>query len=102
RVDEADWGEIERRQQAWSQILEEAEAAMQAGTPAADPKVRVLARRYQELGRWFAAGFTGGDRGLEESLNRVWGEKGDELHAAYGKGPEVDQYLIQALEPDAN
>ena len=102
RGEEADWDEIERRQKEWSQILEEAEAAMKAGTPAADPKARVLARRYQELGRWFAAGFTGGDRGLEESLNRVWGEKGDELHAAYGKGPEVDQYLIQALEADAN
>lgn len=102
RGEEADWDEIERLQKEWSQILEEAEAAMKAGTPAADPKARQLARRYQKLGRWFAAGFTGGDKSLEESLNRVWAEKGDHLHQAYGKGPEVNQYLIQALEADAN
>src|SRR5919106_5679020 len=74
----------------WSQILEDAEAAMKAGTPATDAKVQELARRYDELGKWFSAGFTGGDPGLKESLNRVWAERGDELHAAYGKGPQVN------------
>lgn len=102
RGEEADWDEIERHQKEWSQILDDAEAAMKAGMPATDTKVQDLARRYDELGKWFAAGFTGGDPGLEESLDRVWAEKGNELHAAYGKGPEVNQYLIQALEADAN
>jgi MerR family transcriptional regulator, thiopeptide resistance regulator len=101
RGEEADWDEIERRQKEWSQILEEAEAALTAGTPATDAKVQELARRYDELGRWFAAGFTGGDPGLKESLNRVWAEKGDELHTAYGKGPEVNEYLEKAREASA-
>ena len=98
RGDEADWDEIKRNQKEWSQILEDAEAAMKAGTPATDPQVQALARRYSELGQWFAAGFTGGDPGLQESLNRLWADKGDELHQQFGKGPEVDQYLRQALE----
>ena len=98
RGEEADWDEIERHQKEWSQIHDDAEAAMKAGTPVTDAKVQELARRYDELGKWFAAGFTGGDPGLKESLNRVWAEKGDELHMAYGKGPEVNDYLHQARE----
>ena len=101
RGEEADWDEIERHQKEWSQILEDAEAAMKAGTPATDPKVQELVRRYDELGKWFAAGFTGGDQGLQESLNRVWAEKGDDLHTAYGKGPEVNKYLDKAREAGA-
>jgi MerR family transcriptional regulator, thiopeptide resistance regulator len=97
RGEEADWDEIERHQKEWSQILEDAEAAMKAGTPPTDANVQSLARRYRELGEWFAAGFTGGDEGLERSLNRVWEEKGDELHQAYDKGPEVNDYLNRAL-----
>jgi len=95
---EADWDEIERNQKEWSQILEDAETAMKAGTPATDPSVQELARRYNELGRWFAAGFTGGDPGMKESLNRLWAEKGDDLHQQFGKGPEVDAYLRHAFE----
>jgi DNA-binding transcriptional MerR regulator len=102
RGEEADWDEIKSNQKEWSQILEDAEAAMKAGTPATDPQVQGLARRYQELGQWFAAGFTGGDPGLKESLNRLWADKGDELHQQFGKGPEVDRYLRQALESGAN
>ena len=101
RGEEADWDEIKTNQKEWSQILEDAEVAMKAGTPATDPHVQGLARRYQKLGQWFAAGFTGGDPGLKESLNRLWADKGDELHQQFGKGPEVDQYLRQALESGA-
>jgi len=101
RGEEADWNEIERHQKEWSQILEDAEAAMKAGTPVTDAKMQELARRYDELGKWFAAGFTGGDPGLKESLNRVWAERGDELHSQFGKGPEVDQYLRQTLAAGA-
>jgi len=96
--DEADWDEIKRNQKEWSQILEDAETAMTAGTPVTDPRVQELARRYRELGQWFAAGFTGGDPGLKESLDRLWAEKGDELHQQFGKGPEVDAYLRRALD----
>jgi DNA-binding transcriptional MerR regulator len=98
RGEQADWDEIKSNQKEWSQILEDAEAAMKSGTPATDPQVQGLARRYRELGQWFAAGFTGEDAGLKESLNRLWAEKGDELHQQFGKGPEVDRYLRQALE----
>jgi MerR family transcriptional regulator, thiopeptide resistance regulator len=101
RSEEADWDEIERHQKEWSQILEDAEATMKAGTPAADPKVQELVRRYDDLGKWFAAGFTGGDPGLQESLNRVWAEQGEDLHTAYGKGPEVNKYLDKAREAGA-
>jgi hypothetical protein len=98
---EADWDEIKRNQKEWSQILQDGEAAMRAGTPATDPQVQSLARRYNELGQWFAAGFTGGDAGLQESLNRLWADQGDALHSQFGKGPEVDEYLRKALESGA-
>lgn len=97
---EADWDEIGRKQKEWSQILAEAEAEMKVGTSPSDERVQTLARRYDELGKWFAQGFTGGDAGLKESLNRVWKEKGDELHTQFGRGPEVNDYLTGALQDD--
>jgi DNA-binding transcriptional MerR regulator len=101
RGEEVDGDEIKRNQKEWSRILEDAEVSMKAGTPATDPQVQALARRYSELGQWFAAGFTGGDPGLRKSLNRLWADKGDELQHQFGKGPEVDQYLRKALESEA-
>ena len=102
RSEEADWDEITRMQKEWSQILADAEAEMKAGTDPSDEKVRALARRYEELGRAFAEGFTGGDPGIKQSLNRLWREKGDELHTQFGRGPEVNDYLRRAAEADAS
>jgi len=98
RGEKADWDEIGRNQKEWSQILGDAEAEMKAGTAPSDERVQRLARRYNELNSWFAQGFTGGDQGLKESLNRVWEEKGDDLHTQFGRGPEVNDYLTSALQ----
>ena len=102
RGEEADWDEINRMQKEWSQILADAEGEMKAGTDPSDERVRALARRYDELGRAFAEGFTGGDPGIKQSLNRVWEDKGDELHTQFGRGPEVNDYLLRASEADAS
>jgi hypothetical protein len=102
RGEKADWDEIGRNQKEWSQILGDAEAEMKAGTAPSDERVQRLARRYNELNSWFAQGFTGGDPGLKESLNRVWEEKGDDLHTQFGRGPEVNDYLTSALQKDGH
>jgi MerR family transcriptional regulator, thiopeptide resistance regulator len=72
--------ELEQRRQAigeeairdvereWAEIFATLRAAMDAGTDPADPKLRPLAERGQEL----VAMFTGGDPGIAEALKRMW------------------------------
>jgi hypothetical protein len=53
---------------------------MEQGTDPADPKVQVLAKRWQELVQFS----TGGDPAIEQSIKKLWEEQGDTLAAQYG------------------
>jgi len=57
--------EVERE---WAEIFATLRAEMDAGTDPADPRLRPLAERGQEL----VAKFTGGDAGIKQSLNEMW------------------------------
>ena len=57
--------EVERE---WAEIFATLRAEMDAGTDPADPKLRPLAERGQEL----VAMFTGGDPGITKSLKQMW------------------------------
>ena len=52
----------------WAEIFATLRAEMDAGTDPADPKLRPLAERGQEL----VAMFTGGDPGITSSLKQMW------------------------------
>ena len=42
------------------------------------------------------AAFSGGDKGIEENLKRLWMEQGDKLSAQFGIDPKVMAYLGKA------
>jgi MerR family transcriptional regulator, thiopeptide resistance regulator len=52
----------------WSELIERVRAEMEAGTDPSDERVQALARRSMEL----VNEFTGGDPGIERSLNNMW------------------------------
>ena len=83
--------ELEQRRQAigdeairdvereWAEIFATLRAELDAGTDPADPKLRPLAERGQEL----VAMFTGGDPGVTQALKQMW-EKEDPEVASHG------------------
>src|SRR5262245_11755936 len=54
----------------WGQLLEQYRVEMEKGTDPADPKLQELEKRRQAL----VNAFTGGDKGIEQNLKRLWAE----------------------------
>jgi hypothetical protein len=81
-------------QNDWAQLFAELTAEMEKGTDPADPKVQALEKRRREL----VNAFTGGDKGIEQSLTRLWKEQGDKLSAQYGYDPKLMEYLAKVAE----
>jgi DNA-binding transcriptional MerR regulator len=79
---------------AWQELLTELRVEMDRGTDPADPKVQALEKRRQAL----VNAFSGGDKAIEENLERMWKEKGDKLCAKFGIDPKLVAYLAKAVE----
>jgi DNA-binding transcriptional MerR regulator len=75
----------------WADLFTQLRQEMAKGTDPADPKVQALEKRRQAL----VNAFTGGDKGIEQSLKRLWTEQGDKLCAQYGYEPELMEYLAK-------
>jgi len=87
--------DIAKKGQAdWAALIADYTTAMKAGIDPADPKVQALEQRRQAL----VNAFTGGDKGLEQSLKRMWTEQGDKLSAQFGYDPGVMAYLAKVAE----
>jgi DNA-binding transcriptional MerR regulator len=90
----------ERMKQApadWAELIAQVRAEQAKGIDPADPKVQELARRWRAL----IAEFTGGDPRIEQSLGRLWKERGDDLVGQYGAQYEVrdlSDYIGRAME----
>jgi DNA-binding transcriptional MerR regulator len=78
----------------WAALMADYTAAMEQGIDPADPKVQALEKRRQAL----VNAFTGGDKGIEQNLKRLWTEQGDKLSAQYGYHPKVMEYLGKVAE----
>jgi DNA-binding transcriptional MerR regulator len=78
----------------WTELLARYTDAMNRGVDPTDPQLLPLERRRREL----INAFTGGDPGLENSLNRLWREQGDKLSAQYGYDPKLMEYLGQVQQ----
>ncbi len=85
---------IQKGQQDWAELIEEYRVEMEAGTDPADPKLHALEQRRAAL----VSGFTGGNRGIEQSLKKMWTEQGDKLAAQHGYDPRVMEYLGKVAE----
>jgi hypothetical protein len=80
--------EVERE---WAEIFATLRAELDAGTDPADPKLRPLAERGQEL----VAMFTGGDPGITSGLKQMW-EHEDPEQVSHGMvDPELWAYYGQ-------
>jgi DNA-binding transcriptional MerR regulator len=79
---------------AWQELLAQLKVEMDSGTDPADPKVQALEKRRQAL----VNAFSGGDKAIEENLQRMWTEQGDKLCAQFGIDPQLMAYLGKAAE----
>ena len=80
--------EVERE---WAEIFATLRAEMDAGTDPADPKLRPLAERGQEL----VAMFTGGDPEITKALKRMWENEDPETVSHGMVGADVMAYYGQ-------
>lgn len=78
----------------WADLFAQFTAEMEKGTDPGDPKLQALEKRRQEL----VNAFTGGDRGIEQSLTRLWTEQGDKLSAQFGYDRKLLAYLGKVAE----
>ena len=79
---------------AWQELLAQLKVEMDSGTDPADAKVQALEKRRQAL----VNAFSGGDKAIEENLERMWTEQGDKLCAQFGIDPKLMAYLGKAVE----
>jgi DNA-binding transcriptional MerR regulator len=87
--------EIAKKGQAdWAALFEDLRAELEKGTDPADPKMKEFERRRQAL----LDAFTGGDKGIEQSLTRLWTEQGNQLAAQYGMDPKLLEYLDRVVK----
>lgn len=71
----------------WPRLMAEVRAAMDAGVDPADPQAQALAQRWMGL----VAEFTGGDAGIQQSLNRMYeNEKPQDIHPSLD--PQMAEY----------
>jgi DNA-binding transcriptional MerR regulator len=78
----------------WGKLYDEVRVLMEQGVDPADPRAQALEPRRQAL----VHAFTGGDKGIEQSLKRLWTEQADKLCAQYGIDPKLQAYLNKVAE----
>jgi len=84
--------QIAAAEEEWPELIARVRAARDAGKDPADPEVRALARRWQEL----VEAFTGGDAGIAQSVKDLYrGEPG--MSEKSGLDPSLFPYVSQAL-----
>jgi DNA-binding transcriptional MerR regulator len=80
-------------EQAWADLIAEAEAERAAGADPAAPRMQEIARRWRAL----IEQFTGGDPAIRESLGRMYREEGVERASREAVSSELMAYVGRAL-----
>jgi MerR family transcriptional regulator, thiopeptide resistance regulator len=83
---------IRQSQTDWQDLIAQARMAMEQGTDPASAPVQALARRSLEL----IQAFTGGDPGIEQSLNRMYQQEQPEIASRGAIDAAVMAYLAKA------
>jgi len=83
---------INQVQAEWQALFEQARVEMSKGTDPASEPVKALARRSIEL----IQEFTGGDPGIEQSLNQMWQQEQPEVVSRGMVDTAVMEYLAKA------
>jgi hypothetical protein len=80
----------------WAELIAAVRAAKEAGTDPTAPEVQALAKRWSDL----INEFTGGDPGIEQSLGRLWKERGTAIVSQHGSQydfSDLSEYIGAAL-----
>lgn len=77
----------------WADLIAAVRAEMDKGTPPDSPEVQALAARWQAL----VEAFTGGDPGIQKSLNTLYAEEGVETASRGALDPALFTYIGQAM-----
>jgi DNA-binding transcriptional MerR regulator len=78
--------------QAWPQVIAEAQAAKAEGADPGSERVQAIAARYAEL----LSGFTGGDPAMLAALERVNAERGETYDMTSPIGAEIRAAILRA------
>lgn len=84
---------IEAAELEWPQLIAAVRAAMDHGTPASDPAVAALARRWQQLVQMAS----GGDAAVERKIATAWQAQPQQM-AANGLDPALFAYVGAAAK----
>src|SRR5690606_9677858 len=82
---------MQQAQNDWQELMEAVRREMEQGTDPTDERVLGLARKWNGL----IQAFTGGNPGIEQSLNRLWKEQGETLSVRHAPG--LDQGLAEYI-----
>jgi MerR family transcriptional regulator, thiopeptide resistance regulator len=85
---------VKKGQADWAALFDDYRAALRDGIDPADPRAQALAQRHWAL----VSAFTGGDKGIEQSVARLWKEQGDKLATQFGYEPELMAYVAKVKE----
>jgi DNA-binding transcriptional MerR regulator len=77
----------------WAELIAAFERERVAGTDPADPRLRPLAEKWRGL----IQAFTGGDRGIHDSLNRMYSEEGTERASRGSLSNDTAEYARRAI-----
>jgi DNA-binding transcriptional MerR regulator len=77
----------------WQELIERVRAEMEKGIDPASESVQVLARRWMEL----IHEFTGGDVGIEQSLNAMYQQEGPEVASRGVVDSALCEYMCRAI-----
>lgn len=84
---------IHEVEQTWPQVIAGMTAAMQLNKDPASDEVRLLARKWRSLVREF----TGGDAGIQHSLNTMFKREADTMQQRTGIDPALMAYACKAI-----
>jgi len=84
---------IRSAEREWPELISKLQHEMEIGTDPAAPLVQAIAKRWGEL----VQGFSGGDKGIEESLGNMYREQ-PKMATRQGLSPELFSYLGKARE----
>jgi MerR family transcriptional regulator, thiopeptide resistance regulator len=90
------WGEEQMRQSQanWQELIAQVQAEMEKGTDPKSEAVQALVRRRQEL----IDQFTGGDPGIEQSLNAMYQQEGVEVASRGSVDADLAEYMSRAMQ----
>jgi DNA-binding transcriptional MerR regulator len=83
---------MEAAQRAWPELIAQVRAAMDAGTPATDPSVVEMGRRWHAL----VTAATGNDAAINRKLSEAYIAQPDAM-AAQGMDPAMFRYIGEAM-----